>query len=76
MHISVKLVRTNLNYGVLETSTAAIFLYAPTVDGFIFVGTNFRWLNKTDIFVGFKIRGHSNFFMINTENYHFVGTEI
>ena len=33
-----------------------------TVDGFIFVGTNFRGLNKNDIFVGFKIRGHSIFF--------------
>ena len=27
-----------------------------TVDGFIFVGTNFRGLNKNDTFVGFKIR--------------------
>ena len=33
-----------------------------TVDGFIFVGTNFRGLNKNDTFVGFKIRGHSIFF--------------
>ena len=32
------------------------------VDGFIFVGTNFRGLNKTYTFVGFKIRGHSIFF--------------
>ena len=32
-----------------------------TVDGFIFVGTNFRGLNKNDTFVGFKIRGHSIF---------------
>ena len=33
-----------------------------TVDGFIFVGTNFRCLNKIDTFVGFKIRGHRIFF--------------
>ena len=32
-----------------------------TVDGFIFVGTNFRGLNKIDTFVGFKIRGHNIF---------------
>ena len=32
------------------------------VGGFIFVGTNFRGLNKTDTFVGFKICGHSIFF--------------
>ena len=32
------------------------------MDGFIFVGTNFRGLNKNDIFVGFKFRGHSIFF--------------
>ena len=35
---------------------------SSTVDGFIFVGTNFRGLNKNDTFVGFKIRGHSVFF--------------
>ena len=33
-----------------------------TVDGFIFVGTNFRGLNKNDTFMGFKSRGHSIFF--------------
>ena len=33
-----------------------------TVDGFIFVGTNFRGMNKNDTFVGFKIRGQSVFF--------------
>ena len=32
-----------------------------TVDGFIFVGTNFHGLNKNDTFVGFEIRGHSIF---------------
>ena len=32
-----------------------------TVDGFIFVGTNFRGWNKNDIFVGFKIHSHSIF---------------
>ena len=32
-----------------------------TVDGFIFVGTNFRGLNKNYTFVGFKIRGHGIF---------------
>ena len=29
-----------------------------TVDGFIFVGTNFRGLNKIDKFVGFQIHGN------------------
>ena len=33
-----------------------------TVDGFIFVGTNFRGLNKKDTFVGFKIHGHCIYF--------------
>ena len=32
-----------------------------TVDGFIFVGTNFRGLNENDTLAGFKIRGHSIF---------------
>ena len=32
-----------------------------TVDGFIFVGTNFRRFNKNGTFVGFKIRCHSIF---------------
>ena len=32
-----------------------------TVDGFNFVGTNFRGLNENDTFVGFKVRGHSIF---------------
>ena len=32
-----------------------------TVDGFIFVGTNFRGLKRNDTFVGFKICGHSIF---------------
>ena len=30
-----------------------------TVDGFIFVGTNFRGLSKNDTFLGLKIRCHS-----------------
>ena len=38
------------------------------MDGFIFVGTNFRGLNKNDTFV-FS-------FIMNTENYHFIGTGI
>ena len=46
-----------------------------TVDDFIFVGTNFRGLNKNDTFAGFKIRGRSIFFH-NKENYHFVGTGV
>ena len=33
-----------------------------TVDGFIFVGTNFRGLNKNNTFVRFKICGHSILF--------------
>ena len=38
------------------------------MDGFIFVGANFRRLNKNDIIVGFQIRGYSIF--IHTENRH------
>ena len=36
--------------------------WAYTVDGFIFVGTNFHELKKNNTFVWFKIRGHSIFF--------------
>ena len=36
-----------------------------TVDGFIFVGTNFRGLKENDTFVGFKIHGH-NIFLHNS----------
>ena len=51
--------------------------HGDTVDGFIFVGTNFRGLKKNQTFVGFKIRGQSIFsFIIHTENRYFVGTEI
>ena len=32
-----------------------------TVDGFIFMGTNFRELKKNQTFVGIKICGHSIF---------------
>ena len=32
-----------------------------TVDGFIFVGTDFHGLKKNQTFVGFKILGHSIF---------------
>ena len=32
-----------------------------TMDGFIFVGTDFCGLSKYDTFIGFKIRGHSIF---------------
>ena len=32
-----------------------------TVDGFIFVGSNFRGLNENDTFMGFKICGNSIF---------------
>ena len=35
---------------------------SATVDGFIFMDTNFRGLNKNDTFVGFKIRGNCIFF--------------
>ena len=31
------------------------------MDGLIFVGTNFRWLNKNNTFVGFNIRGQRIF---------------
>ena len=45
-----------------------------TVDGLIFVGTNFCGFYKNDKFLGFKIHGHSIF--IHTENYHFADTGI
>ena len=37
------------------------YLISITVDGFIFVDTNFHGLNENDQFVGFKILGHSIF---------------
>ena len=46
------------------------------MDGFIFLGTNFHRLNKNDIFVGFKIHGHSIFFHNSYKNFHFVDTGI
>ena len=49
------------------------FLY--TVDGFIFVGTNSRGLNKNDIFVGFKIRGQSIFFHNSYRKLPFHGSD-
>ena len=55
-------------------STWSVFrLESVTVDGFIFVGTNFRGLNKNDTFVGFKIRGHSVFFHNSYRNLPFRG---
>ena len=38
-----------------------VYKHGYTADDFIFVGTNFRVLNESDTFVGFKIRGHSIF---------------
>ena len=43
------------------------------MDGFIFVGTNFRGLNKNDTFVGFRIRGNSIFFHKLYRKSHFRG---
>ena len=34
---------------------------STTMDGFIFVGTNFCGLNENDTLLGFKIRGYSIF---------------
>ena len=50
-------------------------IQGQTMNGFIFVGTKFRGLNKNDTSVGFKIRGHGSV-KIHAENYHFVGTGI
>ena len=48
-----------------------------TVDSFIFVGTNFRGLNKNNTFMGFKVRCKGIFYwIIHTENWNFVGTGI
>ena len=44
-----------------------------TVDGFIFVGTDFRVLDKNGSFVGFKIRGHSIFFLYSYRKLPFRG---
>ena len=38
-----------------------ILEHSYTVDGFIFVGTNFHGLSENDTFMGFKVRGHSIF---------------
>ena len=50
------------------TKNLPVSFYSPTsgstcntVNGFIFVGSNFCGLNKIDTFVGFKICGHSIF---------------
>ena len=40
------------------TKSQIDFKEVDTVDGFIFVGTNFRGLNRNDIFVRIKIRGY------------------
>ena len=45
-----------------------------SVDGFIFVGINFRGLNKK--YTWGSIRGHCIFSLMHTENNHFVGTGI
>ena len=34
-------------------------VFLRSVDGFIFVGTNFRGFNENDTFVRFRIRDHS-----------------
>ena len=47
-----------------------------TVDGFIFVGTNFRGLNKNNTFVGFKFLAIVFYLIIHTENWNFVSTGI
>ena len=47
-----------------------------TVDGFIFMGTNFRGLNKNYAFLGFIIHGNSIFLHNSYRNRHFVATGI
>ena len=53
------------------------YLKINTVDGFIFVGTNFRGLNKNETW-GSKFVAMVFSFIIHTdtENYYFVGTRI
>ena len=46
------------------------------MDGFIFVGTNFRGLKENDKSAGFKIRAIVFSFIIHSENHLFVGTRI
>ena len=50
-----------------------------TLDGFIFVGTDYRELNKYHVFEGVKFLGHRISFKIHTEkseNCCFIGTGI
>ena len=51
-----------INIGGTWYHVQGIRHFRPLVDGFIFVSTNFRGLNKNDTFVRFKIRGRSIFF--------------
>ena len=59
--------RTRISWSAVQPATsmpprrARVKSDTYTVDGFIFVGTNFRGLNENDTFVGFKIRDHSIF---------------
>ena len=50
--------------------------YEYTVDGFMFVGTNFRGVNKNNTFVGFKNCGHSILFNNSYRKFNFVDTRI
>ena len=45
-----------------------------TVDGFIFVGTNFLGFSKNYTFLGSKFVAIAFSFIIHAENYFFVGT--
>ena len=58
MHVHVK-------YLWLCGSDSSQKVKVDIVDGFIFVGTNFRGLNKNDTFFGFKIRGNSTLYFIS-----------
>ena len=51
----------NLRCGYADNKSKT-YDVAYSVDGVIFVGTNFRGLNTNDTFVGFKTRGHSILF--------------
>ena len=45
---------------------------SDTVDGYIFLDTNFRGLNQIGIIMGLKVFS----FIVHTENCYFLGTEL
>ena len=80
--IRVPILKTFVEGSIHEYFVIVKFRYPPitnpvsTVDAFIFVGTNFRGLNKNNTRVGFKFVAIIFSFIIHTQNRYFVGTRI